>query len=143
MKSTMKTLLILLSMLSAAKSSFTSCEPASTSLQINQLEADPLDRVSVNQLVKMRVRFSVPTDSWVPSGMIRIAASVNLVPVTTWEEPLCAHVRCPLTAGEHEFETKWVFPQRILGRIVADITAVNASGTPLLCARWTVWGKLF
>lgn len=137
----MKMLLILLSILGAATGSFVSC--ATTPIQINQLEADPLERVSVNQPVSMRVRFSVPSDSWIPDGTVRIAASVNLVPMTSWEEPLCSHVRCPLAAGEHEIEMKWVFPQRILGRIVADVTAFNASGAPLLCARWTVWGRLF
>lgn len=134
-------LLFFLASLSVAAASFVSC--ATTSIQINQLEAEPNERVSVNQPVRMRVRFSVPPDSWIPDGAVRIAASVNLVPVASWEEPLCSHVRCPLTAGEHEIETKWIFPQRILGRIVADVTAVNASGAPLLCARWTVWGRLF
>ncbi len=134
-------LFILLSILGAAVGSFVSC--ATTPIQINQLEADPSERVSVNQPVRMRVRFTVPPDSWIPDGTVRIAASVNLVPVTSWTEPLCSHVRCPLTAGDHDIEMKWVFPQRILGRIVADVTAVNVSETPLLCARWTVWGRLF
>lgn len=133
---TMKTVLIV-ALFAAVRASFETCGAGGVS--VSHLEADPPSAVAAGQPVTMRVRFNVPDGTWIPDGRLRIATALNFVPVDTWEEPLCSHVRCPLQAGEQEVVLTQPFPPRIWGRVTADVTAVNASGAPLLCARWSVW----
>lgn len=132
----MKSILVL-ALFHAVLASFDSC--ASGVVRVKHLEADPPSRVASEQPVTMRVQFTVPMNTWIPDGRLRIATSLNYVPVESWEEPLCSHVRCPLTAGEHEVIVTRPFPAGVWGHVVALVTAVNTSGEPLMCARWTVW----
>lgn len=129
--------ILLFSFAAFAAASFEICgTPAVT---VSELVADPPERVAANQPVTMRIRFTVPQGAWIPDGQLRLATSVNYVPVGTFEDQLCKYVQCPVRAGEHTIVMTENFPKLVWGRVVADAVATNSSGAPLLCARWRVW----
>ena len=132
--------LLALTLLRAASvaAGFEACGYVDSPIRINHLEADPPTSVANGQPVTMRIRFTVQPNTWIPDGTIRVASSLNYVPVQSWTEPLCNRLRCPLHAGEHEYVSETVNFPGGWGRVVKLITVANASGDPLLCARWTV-----
>jgi hypothetical protein len=123
--------------LATAAATFDSCKKGI--LSITNLEADPPNVVAAGQPVMMRVSFTVPEGLWIPDVTLKVATKLNFLPVDSWEESLCSYVRCPLRAGAQELIVMEPFPTGIWGRVTAELTAVNASGTPLLCTRWSVW----
>lgn len=131
--------LLALTLLRAAAAGFEACGYVGSPVTINYLEADPPNVVANGQNITMRIRFTVHQNSWIPDGTIRVASSINYVPVQTWNEPLCSRLHCPLHAGVHEYVSDTVAFPGGWGRVVTLITAANASGDPLLCARWTVY----
>jgi hypothetical protein len=123
--------------LSIASASFESC--GGGILSIHTLYADPLDRVASGQPIAIRFNFTVPQGVWIPSGNLHISTRLNLIPMNSWEEDLCSHVICPLSAGDHEVAIWQIFPEKVWGHFTARMEAMNESGTPLFCSRWSVW----
>ena len=128
-------LLFLLFLTVPVWSSFVRCEHRSSFFPIRDLYADPPNAVAANQEVNLRIDVRVPNNAYLVGVHSVLTTQLNGVSLysQTDEFPILAD------APEQSFVRTFRFPTHIWGRFRADLTVYNASGTSLLCVRWSVF----
>jgi hypothetical protein len=130
---------LLTTVVTMASASITNCASYPRALPVNDLFADPPSIVAARQLTTFRVQFTVPNGTWVPYGQIEVKRNWNGLALTTVRTDLAEYIQTPLYPDFHTFETRYVFPASIWGRVSTEINVYNASGSQLLCALWVVY----
>jgi hypothetical protein len=122
----------LLPFLSMVAAAFTKC--ATNVLPIYDLYADPMDLVANNQPVYLQAIFAVPPNSFVLNGRAEARPIWNGVRLPAYQKPISA-----LGSGVNTLNQSFVFPAGVGGPVVVEINVYNATGSSILCLKWSVY----
>jgi hypothetical protein len=121
--------------LSLITASFTNCAPDSI-LTINELSATPTSIVSVGQSVTFRIVFTVPQGLYIPYANVAVSTNVNghIMPIRR-----STYTDNPMIAKQYTYASTFTIPPGLWGRAISYANFYNASGTQLMCARWSAF----
>ena len=122
---------IALALLATASASIEDCGGSSAVFKITDLAQDPVSTVSAGQNVSLTLKYTVPQE--VTGGRVVKSVMYNYIPFAPTEEDLCTNAACPLTPGDHDGSTWYVWPSGASGLIDSKVEWYDLKDTLLLC----------
>jgi hypothetical protein len=128
----------------STSASIADCGGGTSLFTITELSMDPPDTVAAGQNVSLTLKYKTPVE--VDSGKVTTALTLNGIPFPSSDSDLCASAACPITVGDHDGSSWYLFPSGISGKVQTTITwADNTTGQVYLCIKailrssWLTW----
>ncbi len=122
---------VFLAALVTTTSSIEDCGGSSAAFKITELAQDPPSTVGAGQNVSLTLKYSVSEE--VTSGRVVKSVTYNYIPFEPTEEDLCTNAACPLTPGDHDGSTWYLWPSGVSGLIDSKVEWYDLKGNLLLC----------
>lgn len=81
--------------------------------------------------------YTVPEGVTIDAGTAKYSVSLNGIPFTPSEDPLCSQTFCPKTAGSYNETSTDTWPTGVSGKIVTKLEWFDANKNLLLCSQVT------
>ncbi len=128
-------LLSAIALLTGAVSTVKNCDPASR-FSLDDISFDPATPVA-GQEATLSITFTNP-GAPVETGTAKTSVSLNYIPLSPTEEPLCDNTDCPIVTGTKSQKSTSVWPSGVTGLVVTKIQWFDPDGASLLCMQINV-----
>ena len=112
------------------------CGAGASLFTITQLSQDPPDTVVAGQNTTLTLLYTAPEE--IAAGTVTKSVTLNFIPFSPTTEDLCANAACPITVGEHDGSSWFLFPDGVSGTLVSTVKWQDTTGKQLLCIKSTL-----
>lgn len=114
-----------------AAATISDCGAGKSLFTITELSQSPADTVSAGENTTLTLLYTAPEE--IPAGTATKSVTLNFIPFSPTVEDLCANAPCPITVGDHDGSSWYLFPSGVSGTLVSKVVWADDQGRQLLC----------
>jgi hypothetical protein len=122
--------------LPTADATIVDCGAGGSLFTITKLSQDPPDTVSTGQNTTLTLFYTAPEE--ITAGTVTKSITLNFIPFSPTTEDLCTNAPCPITVGDHDGSSWFLFPEGVSGTLVSTVKWQDTAGRLLLCIKSTL-----